>query len=303
MDRLGGKKIELERFAIAVAKFREAFPVWFRPLIARPENPSRIFEQVAVKAARRAVSGRRSAPKGFVIIVNREDPHRFLLRLLDSIVGRDRAFPLGVFRHRVAQLLFARFERAIDLRIEERGQVAIVTLPVILDAEQIFADAPRILQAALGEGGQENFPPVKHVEQEGRFGIAHVREFVHGELAIGFAGMTAHERQFALLRSLRIPLQEMLDFGRLAVFVGAEDADIEIEPRIFEVIRIPAVKSDLLLGSKDQPHVVVTFETIKVIRAALVKRDHIRAQSGFFFALLFNFRDDLLPRRRRLVRA
>ena len=44
-------------------------------------------------------------------------------------------------------------------------------------------------------------------------------------------GMSAHESQFAIARSFRIPFQEMLDLGRLAVFVSAENADIEIEAR------------------------------------------------------------------------
>ena len=95
----------------------------------------------------------------------------------------------------------------------------------------------------------------------------------------------------------------MLDLCRLAVFVGAEDTDIEIEARIFEIIRIAAVKSDLLFGSKDKPYVVVTLGTIKVIGAALVKRDHIGTQSCFFFALLFDIRDRLLARGGGLLRA
>ena len=56
----------------------------------------------------------------------------------------------------------------------------------------------------------------------------------------------------------------MLDLRRLAVFVSAENADIEIEAGIFEIVRIAAVKGDLLLRREDEPHVVVAFVTIKM---------------------------------------
>ena len=37
VDRLGREEVQLERFLVAVAKFREAFAVRFRPLIAGPQ--------------------------------------------------------------------------------------------------------------------------------------------------------------------------------------------------------------------------------------------------------------------------
>src|SRR5437016_5526439 len=114
--------------------------------------------------------------------------------------------------------------------------------------------------------------------------------------------MAAHESQLAVLGPVRIPFQEMLDLRRLAILVSAEDADIEIEARIFEVIRIAAVKGGLLLRSENEPDVVVAFETIEVVSAALVKGDHVGAQSRFLFALLFDFRDDLLAGRGGLLR-
>ena len=76
----------------------------------------------------------------------------------------------------------------------------------------------------------------------------------------------------------------MLDLGRLPVFVSAENADIEIEARVFEIVRIAAIKRDLLLRREDQAHVIVAFEAIKMVDAALIKRDDIGAQAGLFFA-------------------
>ncbi len=94
----------------------------------------------------------------------------------------------------------------------------------------------------------------------------------------------------------------MLDLRRLAVFVGAEDADIEIEARILEVVRIAAVKGDLLLGREDEPDVVVTFVAIQIVDAALVERDHVGAKTGLVFALLLDLGDDVCPRLAGLVR-
>src|SRR5207248_3652586 len=106
-----------------------------------------------------------------------------------------------------------------------------------------------------------------------------------------------------VLGTVRIPFQEMLHLGRLPVFVSAENTDIEIKARVLEVIRVAAIKSNLLFWREDEPHVVVTLETIKVIRAALIKGDDVRAQSCFFFALFFDLRDRLLACGRRLLRA
>ena len=86
----------------------------------------------------------------------------------------------------------------------------------------------------------------------------------------------------------------MLDLGGLPVFISPENANIEIEAGIFEIVRIAAVKSHLLLGRENNPDVVVTFVTIKMISAALIKRDDVRAQTGFVFAFFFDLRNRVL---------
>ena len=83
------------------------------------------------------------------------------------------------------------------------------------------------------------------------------------------------------------PLQEMLDLGRLAVLVDAEEADVEIVARVLEVVRVAAEEGDVLLRGEDQPHVGVFLVAIEMVQAALVQRDHVAAQAGlverFFF--------------------
>src|SRR5947207_15752147 len=88
----------------------------------------------------------------------------------------------------------------------------------------------------------------------------------------------------------------MLNPRRLPIFINPENADIEIEAGIFEIVRIAAVKSHLLLGHENNPDVVVTFVTIKMISAALRKRDDVRAQTGFIFAFFFDLRNRVLAR-------
>src|SRR6266567_9442915 len=187
--------------------------------------------------------------------------------------------------------------------MEEGGEVTVVAFPVVLDAEQIFPDAARVFETTGRKRGGEHFAPVEHIEKVRHLVIAHVHQLIERKLAVRLSGMTANERELAILRPIRIPFQEVLDLRRLAVFVGAEDTDIEIEARVIEIVRVAAVKSDLLFGSKDKPYVVVTLETIKVIGAALVKRDHVGTQSSLLFAFSFDIRDRLLARGGGLLRA
>ena len=93
----------------------------------------------------------------------------------------------------------------------------------------------------------------------------------------------------------------MLDLGRLTIFVGAEDTDIEIEARIFEVIGITAVKGDLLFRREDEPDIIVAFISIQIVVAALIEGYHVRAQTGLVFALLLDLSDDFCRRLARLV--
>ena len=81
------------------------------------------------------------------------------------------------------------------------------------------------------------------------------------------------------LRAGLAPLQVVLDLGRLAVLVDAEEADVEVVARILEVVRIAAEEGDLLLRGEDQAHVGVLLEAIEVILAALVERDDVAAQA------------------------
>ena len=81
MHRFAREEVQLQRLAIAVAELRETFAVWFRALIAGPQDAPRIFEQGAVESARRAIAGTRAAAESFEVIIDRQNLGRFFLRL------------------------------------------------------------------------------------------------------------------------------------------------------------------------------------------------------------------------------
>ena len=107
-------------------------------------------------------------------------------------------------------------------------------------------------------------------------------------MSICFARTAAHERQLAIARSARIPFEKVFDLGRLPVLINTEEADIEIEARILEVVGIAAVKCHLLFRRKNEPHIIVAFVAIKMIHAALIQRHHIGTEPGFLFAFLLD---------------
>ena len=135
----------------------------------------------------------------------------------------------------------------------------------------------------------------------GQIAIAHICHVSQGELPVGFAGAAAYENKFAVVRPIGIEFEKVLDLRRLAIFVDAKKADIEIVPGILEVVRVTAEEGHLLLRRKDQPHVIITFVPVKMVRPALVECDDIRPQSGFIFAFLFNGSDGSVARAGSLI--
>src|SRR5439155_14456996 len=130
---------------------------------------------------------------------------------------------------------------------------------------------------------------------------ARVGEFSQTKLSIRFTRAAADEGQFAVARPVRVPLEKMIDLRGLAILVNAKETDIEIITGILEVIRVAAKKSHLLLGREDEPDVVVTFVSIQVVSAALVKGNDIGSQPGFLFAFFFNRSDHSVARTGSLV--
>ena len=101
----------------------------------------------------------------------------------------------------------------------------------------------------------------------------------HGVQAIGLARVTGDEDQLAVGRPARRPLQVVLDLGRLAVLINAEEADVEVIAGIFEIVRIAAEEGDVLFGREDQADVGVFLVAIEMVLTAVVKRDDIAPQA------------------------
>ena len=86
--------------------------------------------------------------------------------------------------------------------------------------------------------------------------------------------------------------QVIADAGRLAVFVGAEKADVQIEARKFKIVRVAAEEGRLLFGGENDAHVGVAFVAVKMIGAPLPQRHHVGAQARLVQRFLFDLRDD-----------
>ena len=69
--------------------------------------------------------------------------------------------------------------------------------------------------------------------------------------------MAGDEDQLVVRDAVLAPLQIVLDLGRLVVLVDAEEADVEVEARVLEVVRVAAEEGDLLLGREDEADVGV----------------------------------------------
>ena len=88
----------------------------------------------------------------------------------------------------------------------------------------------------------------------------------------------------------------MIDFGGLAIFVDAKNADIEIVPRVFEIVRVAAVKGHLLFRRENDAHIVVTLVAVEMVNTPLIESHHIGAESRFVFAFFFDLSDHVLAR-------
>ena len=110
----------------------------------------------------------------------------------------------------------------------------------------------------------------------------------HGVQAIGLARVAGDEDQLAVGRPGRRPLQVVLDLGRLAVLIDAEEADVEVVAGILEIVRIAAEEGGVLLGGEDQPHVGVLLVAVEMVQPAVVERDHVAPQAGLLDRFLLD---------------
>ncbi len=121
---------------------------------------------------------------------------------------------------------------------------------------------------------------VEEMELERVADVAEILQVGEGIQAIGAAWVAGHEDEVAVLRAVLAPLQIVLDLDGLVVFVGAEEADVEVVARVLEVVGIAAEEGDVELGREHEADVGISLVGVEVILAALVERDHVGAQAG-----------------------
>ena len=76
--------------------------------------------------------------------------------------------------------------------------------------------------------------------------------------------------------------------SRFSVFVDAEEGDVEVVPRIGEIVGISAKERDIKLGRKYQADIGVLFVFIQVVDLAGVEDDNVAAQASGSRAVLFH---------------
>src|SRR5262249_38370895 len=160
-------------------------------------------------------------------------------------------------------------------RVQQAGDAAITRLAAVLNAEKKVPGPAGVLLAPGAVGRQGDLQPVEPFQQEWKVLVAEEFQLPHGRQATGAAGMALHEDQLTVLNAGGTPLQVIFDPGRLAVFVDAEEAYIEVITRILEVVGVAPIKGDLLLRREDQPNVGVFLESIEMILAALVQGNDV----------------------------
>ena len=288
VNRLLGEQREFEGHLAGVGEFAKPLAVGFGPLVAGAQQSARegitfTVEGAAAFEQRVTHSLRGQCPGGVGnLVVSREGPGEF------GLAGQF-SFELRLGFH----------FRGEKLRVLQAGQLAVQRLPGILHAEKILPRAPGVFLAAPAPVGEENLAPLEIAEPERQGQVPHVFQFSHGQQPAGSTRMSGDECEFAIACARRRETQEILHLCRFVIFVGTEQADVEVVARELEVVRVAAVKSDLLLGRKYQTNVRVALEAIEVIRAALPERDDVRAQTRAILRFLLHFRDDFAPRQER----
>src|SRR5262245_26546491 len=98
--------------------------------------------------------------------------------------------------------------------------------------------------------------------------------------------MSGNEDQIAVCGAFSIPLQIVFRLDRLAVFVHAQNGEVEVVSREREIVWIAAEECHLLLRREYETHIGVLFIAIEPVLAALIKRHDVGTKSRLVEALL-----------------
>ncbi len=105
-----------------------------------------------------------------------------------------------------------------------------------------------------------------------------------------------HEHEVTVRRAALAPAQVVLGLVRLAALVDAQERDVQAEAGVLEVVVVPAVEGDRLLGREDEADVVEALVGVQVVTPALVQRDDLGVQPCLLLRGVLQGRHRLAPR-------
>src|SRR6266700_3186829 len=282
VDRRGGKQALLELRQARVGELGQAVRVRLRAFLGAAHQLARVGEITAGEG-----------PRALDFRMLRLDIAIDLLRPFYRVPCAARLGPQGGPRSdEGTQIAFFLVLLLHQRGVEQRFQLAEARLKAVFDAEEIvFRDARRF-RSQLAVLFEDTALFGKAQQAADQTDIAKSGELRRRQLALGRARVTRDEDQLARLGARLAEREKVLHLRRLAVFVGAQQRDVEVVAREVEVVRIAAEKRDRLFrnpGQADILEAVIRSSRLSSISGQRTSSPRPRARKPsamkFFFAL------------------
>src|SRR5262252_9447748 len=124
-------------------------------------------------------------------------------------------------------------------------------------------------------------------------GVLHVAQEIelrNRQQSAGAARMTGDKNELVVAYPCWRPLQVVVQMGRLVILIDAEEGDVEVVARIFEVIGIPAEEGDVKLRREHQADIRVLLVLVKVVDLPRIKGDYVATETSSSCAILLDLR-------------
>ena len=205
-----------------------------------------------------------------------------------------RRFPLRVGRHLGPELGFIGSLGIHHALVLQTLFATIVRFQRIFQAENLAHGTPRGLRTGGRIFLQSVDAAMQQPQSPGFVQIALRFELRQRVQPLRGSGMAGNEHQLAIGRALRIPLEIVLAADGLPVLIHAKQREVQVIPRIREVVRIAAKERDLLLRRENDPNIGVFLVAIQPVFSALIQRDHVGTEAGLFQTFAFDRGDHVL---------
>ncbi len=135
-----------------------------------------------------------------------------------------------------------------ERRILKAREFSDEQLAAVFCAEEMVLGAAEVFTASLAVSAEQDFVAA-HAGESARNGeVTGEFKLRDGVGAVGFSGIAYDEDEFVVGDAGLAPAEVVVEVRGLAIFVGAEDADVEVEARVFEVVGVSAEEGDAFLG-------------------------------------------------------